>query len=173
MVGHIAGINLLGLLAALPDPVNGLEHGHVLMEVQKLRRHNAAGGILRVFEKLIDERSGLRLGIFQHALDHHGRHFLQHIYRIVHEQILDDGAQLLVGDGGDDVLLGLRLQLGKYVAGLILGQGPKAGDLLQRRQLLHEFGHVHLVGVCNDLVELCKLLMLQQFVEFLNELLSI
>ena len=170
MVGHIAGINLLGLLAALPDPVNGLEHGHVLMEVQKLRRHNAAGGILWVFEELIDELSGVGLGIFQHTLDHHCRHFLQHIYRIIHKQILDDGAQLLVGDGGDDVLLGFRLQLRKNVACLVLGQGPEAGNLLQRRQLLHEFRHVHLIGVRNDLMELCKLFGFQQLVQLVNEL---
>ena len=173
MIGHIAGIDLLGFLTPFPDAVNGLCHRHILMEIQKFRRHNAARGILRIFEELVDELSGLRLGVFEHPLYHHSRHFLQHIYRIIHKQILNDGPQFLIGNGRNDILLGLRLQLRKDVAGLILWQGAEAGDLLKRRQLLHKFRHIHFIGIGDHFMELCKLFCFQQLVELVNKLLCI
>lgn len=162
VVGHIAGIDLLGVLSPLADAVNGLQDGHILMQVHILRRHDAAGGILGVFEELVDQRPGLRPGVFQNTLNHHGRHFLQHIHCVIHEQVLNNRPDLLVGDGVDDGLLGLRLQLSKYVAGLILRQRPVAGDLLERCELLHKGRHIHFVGFGDGLMELLKLFGLQQ-----------
>ena len=76
-------------------------------------------------------------------------------------------------NGRNDILLGLRLQLRKDVAGLILWQGAEAGDLLKRRQLLHKFRHIHFIGVGDHFMELCKLFCFQQFIELVDELLCI
>ena len=125
--------------------VNGLRHRHGLPQVCKLRRHDAAHGVFRIVEVLVDKPAGVRPGVFQHPLDHVGRQLLQHVHRIVHIQLLHDGRQLLICGGLDDNLLSLRRKVGKHLRRQLLGQCTEGHHGLLLRQLRDALRNIHLI----------------------------
>ena len=116
------------------------------MEVDKLRGHDGAGGVLRVFQQLVDLAAGGRVGVAQDTGDHVGGHVLDDVHGIVQVELVQNFPQLLVAQGVDDLLLILAvLQIGEHVGGHVLGQQPKDHHLLVGLQLVQKFGDVHLV----------------------------
>ena len=131
----IADVDGLLVLADAADAGDGLADGHVFLQVDVLRRHDAAGGIFGVLEVFVDERARLGVGRAHDALDDVRGQLLHHVDRVVDAQVFNDVAELGVGDGVDDGLLLLDLQIRKHV-----------GRDLLREQTEHH-AHTRLVGL--------------------------
>ena len=146
VLGDIAGVHRLLVQTDLSDAGEGLLYGGVGVEVDKLRGHDRAGGVLRVFQQLVDLAAGGRVGVAQDTGDHVGGHVLDDVHGIVQVELVQNFPQLLVAQGVDDLLLILAvLQIGEHVGGHVLGQQPKDHHLLVGLQLVQKFGDVHLV----------------------------
>ena len=160
-IRHIAGVEVLAVLAIRADPANRLHNRHVRAQPDILRRHNRPGTVLRVFQKGIDILAVLRPDLAQHPADDIGRHLLQHVDGIVRVHFRQDVLDLLVGKVIQELLLFLRLHLAEGVCRLILGQDPEQNDPLfvrKCRQNLRDIDRLHvsegLLQSCN--VMLCK-----------------
>jgi len=93
-------------------------------------------------QKLIDQRPGFRLGVFQYPFDHIRRHLLQQIRRIIGHQIVDNIRRLSIGQCRDDRLLVFRLHIGKHIRCQILRQNPKYPEQLILVQFLQKRRHI-------------------------------
>ena len=161
-VGDEADVDGLLILADAADAGDGLLHAHVLFQVHELGSHDAAGGVLRIAEILVDEAAGLGSCGAHDALDHIGGQLFHDIHRVVHVQLLDDPGQLLVGDGVDDALLFRGLQIGEDLRRRLLGQQPEHHGHAVVVDLGEEFRHVELVHFLQTLLQGLPILLLQQ-----------
>jgi hypothetical protein len=84
------------------------------------------------------------------------------IHGVVHEQLIDNGGQLLVGDKGDDHLLGLRFQVGENLRRGLFGHGAEHHSHVLGVQRLDPLGHVHRIEHIHHAPQGGKLLLLQQ-----------
>ena len=146
VLGDIAGVHRLLVQTDFSDAGEGLLHGGVGVEIDKLRGHDGTGGVLRVFQQLVDLAAGGGVGVAQDTGDHVGGHVLDDVHGVVQIELVQDLPQLLIAQGVDDLLLVLAvLQIGEHVGGHVLGQQPEDHHLLVGLQLVQEFGDVHLV----------------------------
>ena len=107
-IRHKQDVDRFGVLSVGPDIVERVVYLHLLFQGEVLGGHNAAGGVVRIPQKLVDEVPGLGFGVFQHAPHHAGRQLLQHIDRVIHIEVFYDVAQLGISEGVDDDLLNVR-----------------------------------------------------------------
>ena len=113
-----------GLLvnAALTDVGEGFTDGHGLQQGDVFDGHDAAGGVLLVFERLVDEGAFFRGGVAENHVDHVGRQFLQEVDGIVEREALEDFVSFRVGDAFDNVAVEVFVEIGEYVGGLVFVQ---------------------------------------------------
>ena len=135
IVCDVTGIDCLFIDADAPDFPDSVPHGHVLFQPDKLGRHDAAGAVGRVLQKLVDRASVVRGAVCDDTLHHVGGHLLDHIDGIIEEHFVKNVFQFLIGKGRDERLLQIGVHLGKHVRRLFLmEQAEKA-----RMVLLGEF----------------------------------
>ncbi len=134
VVNDIADVDGLLVRAGAADALQGVLHGHGGLQIHELRGHDAAGGVLRVFENLVDALAHVRVGVLQNPLDHVGGHFLHDVHRVVQIQLVQHFFQLRVGKALDQQLLLVAVQLHEYLRGLLLGQqAEQQGQLFVSR----------------------------------------
>ena len=97
-------------------------HRHMWPELDKLRCHNAAGGILRIFENVVDHLSLFRIGGHQDTFDYVGWHFFDQICRIIDIQFVNDFLQFVIGKTPDQHFLCIRFHLYKRIGSQLLGE---------------------------------------------------
>ena len=122
LVNDIAEVDGLLVGAGAADALEGVLHRHVLLQVHKLGGHDAAGGVVGIFQNLVDALAHLRVRVLQNALDHVGGHFLHDVYGIVQIQLVQHFLQLGVGEALDQKLLFIGVQLHEYLRRQLLGQ---------------------------------------------------
>ena len=122
LLGHIAGVDGLLVDARAPDAPDGLADRHRGSERDVLRGHDRAGGVLRVLQDLVDLPAHLRVGLREDALHHVGGHLLDKVGCIVDVELVDDLAQLRIGEAADQELLPLGIELGERLGRRILGK---------------------------------------------------
>ena len=89
-IQHIADIDGLTVKSHLADPLDGLIHRQILLQVYILDRHDASGGIFGITQQMIDVSAYLRACVGQKFFDNVGRHLFQQVSRIVCHQVVDD-----------------------------------------------------------------------------------
>ena len=137
-VGDVAVVDSLLVKAVLADGVHGLGHGPVGAQLHQLGGHDAAGGVLGVFEQFVDHAAGRGIRLAKDTLDHIGGHFLDQIRRIIDEQVVHNSLQFLISQAVDEVLLGFGGKLGENLRRQVLGtQAEQHGELLGREVLKH------------------------------------
>ena len=104
-IQHIADIDGLTVEAYLTDPLDGLIHRQILLQVYIFDRHDTSGGIFRIAQQMIDISAHIGACVGQKLFDNVGRHLLQQIGRIVRHQVVDDVRCFLIRQGRDDLLL--------------------------------------------------------------------
>ena len=180
----IADVDCLLILANLADAGERLAHAHVFFQVHKLGRHDAAGRILGIFQVLVDEVARGRRRRAHDTLDHIGRQLLHHVDGVVNIQLFDDAGKLRIGDGVDDRLLLLDLEVGEHGRRDLLGQDTEHHGHPLRvilPQLAEELGNVKLVHLAEllaqrlhpVLIEKCKELVVQCLVIFVFPILIV
>ena len=93
------------ILADTADARDGLAHAHIFLQVNELRGHYAARGILRIMQILIYELSRLRCRGAHDALYDVGGKLLHHIDGVVNVQLFQYSGELRVRDGVYHLLL--------------------------------------------------------------------
>ena len=141
-VGDIENIDGLQLTANAADALEGVRHGHVLLQTQVLHIHDGAGGILRVFQHFIDGFAHFGGGFIQNADDHTGGHLLHDVHGIVQIQFVQHFLQLGVGEAVDEHFLAVGFQLHEYLRRQFLGQQPIQQGHQFRTGLLQKLGDV-------------------------------
>ncbi len=173
MMGVVDGVNGVDgfhFLAGLTDVVHGAAHGQPVVQLDKLHRHQAAGRILWVVQKLPDAAARLAVDIAQHFFDDVGRYLLQEIHRVIQEEAVNHLGDLLVGYGVHNVLLRLCGQVGEYVGGKVLGEYTKDQQPPLRVQDLHERRNIHHVHFCQFHFEGSDLVVVDQLLKLLKTL---
>ena len=135
----LSSVQRIGLLIhpGGADAVDGVPHGHGGPQGHILRGHDGTGGVFRVAQQIVDLLAGVGVCLGKDTLYHIGGHLLHQVHRVVHIELLDDVVQLRVGKAPDQQLLQLRVQLGKGLRRLLLGQQAEnfgdadVADLLQ------------------------------------------
>ena len=144
--GDKAYIYCLLVLAYAAYARYGFAHGHIFLEIHKLRGHYAAGGILGVVEILVYELARLGGCGAHDTLDDVCRKLLHHVNRIVNVQLLKYSGKLGVGDGVYYLLLLGRVKVCKDLRRPLLRQQTKdhrhtviadAGEKLRHVKFLH------------------------------------
>ena len=108
-----------------PGPADALQcvlHGHIGLQIHELRGHNAAGGVLGVFQDLVDALAHLRVAVAQDALHHPGGHLLHDVGGVVQIQLVQNLFQLRVGKAANQKLLVVAVQLHEDLRRQLLGQ---------------------------------------------------
>ena len=159
---HIAGVHRLGVLALFADGVKGLAHGHVLAQADILGGHQAAGGAFRVIQQLVQALTGLLGGLFQHPLDHTGRHIFQQVGSIVQAHLFNGAHQLHIRESVDQIVTGFVGHIGKGLGGHFLFQQAEHHQTVVLVQLFQQFGQVGGLLFFGDLAQLDVLLFDQQ-----------
>ena len=145
IIQHITDINGLTVHSHLADPVYGLRHRLVFLQIHILHRHDTAGRILRITHQMVDGFPRVRTGIGDQAFNHIGGHFLHQLLSVIRHHIVDDAPCILVGQRGDDRLLLVDLQIRKNVRRLILGQNAEYLDHFLLLHLLQIIGDIGIV----------------------------
>ena len=96
VIQHIADIDGLFVHTGPADAQDRLLHRQRLLQIHKLHRHDASGGILRVAQQQVDIPPCLRACVGQQLLHHVGRHFLHQVRRIIRHQAVDDIGRLFI-----------------------------------------------------------------------------
>ena len=122
VINDVADVDGLLVRSGPADALQGVLHRHGLLQIHKLRGHNGAGGILRIFQNFVDAFAHIRVGVLQDPLDHVGGHLLHDVHRVVQVQLVQHFLQLRVGKALDEHLLLLRIQLHEHLGRLLLGQ---------------------------------------------------
>ena len=120
LAGNITVVDGFLINAVLADGVHGAAHGPIGGKLHELGRHNAAGGIFRVFEQFVDHLAGVRLCLGQDTLDHAGRHFFHKVGGIVHAQLLHHALQLAVSQAADQRFLRFGAKFRKHIGRQVL-----------------------------------------------------
>ena len=162
LVGHIAGVNGLAVLAHAADAGNGARGGVRPLELDQLGGHDAAHAAVRVAQELVQKLAGLRGGLAEHPACDAGGQLLQNVHRVVHEQLLHDLAQLAVTGRLHDGAAKLRRQQGEPLRRQLLGQSPERQHRLLHRQRLQKLRQIHFIFFAQKLPQLPELLLLQQ-----------
>ena len=121
---------------------HGAAHGPAGAQFHEFRRHDAPGGVLRVFEQLVDGAARARVGLGQDAPDNARGHLLDKIGGVVGAQRGHDRAQLFVRQLLDQALLRFGCEFGKQRGGLVLGAQAEQHGALFRAQVLEHGGQV-------------------------------
>ena len=107
-------------------------------------------------------------GDAHHALDNVGGQLLHHIDGIVEVELFENASELAVSDGVDDILLLRRVELGKDLCAVLLGEHSEHHRHLMRRQFREKLRVVELVVLLQDLLELLQLLLLKERAHLLD-----
>ena len=121
-VSNIADVDGLLVHTGAANALDGVLHGHVPFQVHELCGHDRTGGVLGIFENLINALAGLGVGVTEDALNHGGRHLLDQIDSIVYVQLVQDFFQLGIGKGLDEQFLLLGVHFHKSFGGQFLGE---------------------------------------------------
>ena len=121
-IDDITDVDGLLVRSGTADALEGVLHGHGLLQVHELRGHDAAGGVIRIFEDLVDTFAHFRVRVAQNTLDHIGRHLLHDVHRVVQIQLVQHFFQLRVGKALDQQLLLVTVQLHEHLCRQLLGQ---------------------------------------------------
>ena len=162
-VHHIAGVQGLGLLSLLADGRKRLLDGHFPAKADVFQRHQAAGRVLRVVQQLVQALAGLGRGLFQHPLDHSGRHVFQQVGGVVQAHFLDGGDQFHVGKFIHQLVPGLVRHIGENLGGDLLFQQAEHHQAVIFVQFFQQFGQVGGLHILGDFPQLDVLLFHQQF----------
>ena len=122
LIDDIADVDGLLVRTGAADALEGVLHGHGLFQVHELRGHDAAGGVIGIFEDLVDAFAHFRVRVAQNTLDNIGRHLLHDVHRVVQIQLVQHFFQLRVGKALDQQLLLVAVQLHKHLCCQLLGQ---------------------------------------------------
>ncbi len=141
-VGDVQDVDGLQLAADAADALEGILHRHILLQGQELHVHDGAGGILGIFQDLVDRFAHLRRGLIQNADDHAGRHLLHDVHGVVQVQLVQHFLQLGVGKAVDEHLLTLRLQLHEHLRRRLLRQQTVQQGHQLRAGFLQQQGNV-------------------------------
>ena len=114
---------------------------------------------------MVDVCPGVGPCICEDLLDDVGGHLLEQVRRIVCLQVVDDAGGLLLGEGLDDVLLGIQIELGEDIRSLVLWQDPEHLQRILVLHVVHDGGDIGILHVLCGLPELCVLLGLEKFPE--------
>ena len=133
-VGHIAGVDRFLIDAGALDALGRLLHGHLRAERDELRRHDAAGAVLRIAQDLVDHPAHVGVGLPENALYDVCGHLLDEIDRVVHIQLVHDFLEFRVGKAADQQLLLLGLHFDERFRRQLLRQQPeeeRQGELVR------------------------------------------
>ena len=122
VVDDVAEVDGLLVGAGAADALEGVLHRHGGLQVHELRGHDAAGGVVGVFQDLVDALTGLGIGVLQNALDHIGGHFFHDVHGVVQVQLVQHLFQFGVGKAPDQHFLLVGVQLHEYLRRQFLGQ---------------------------------------------------
>ena len=76
--------------AGLLDMCHGLGHGHVLANINVLRGHDAAGAVIRIVQKLVDQLPVRCADCVKDAVHKVGGKLFQQIHSIIHIEIVQE-----------------------------------------------------------------------------------
>ena len=102
---YIADINGFFIHSPSAYRIERLPCRQIWRKVNKIRRHEGAGTVLRVIQKFIDLFTGLRVRLTKNTLYNIRGHFLDDVGRIVKIQLADEIGKLAVGKSIDKELL--------------------------------------------------------------------
>ena len=143
VINDVADVDGLLVRSGPADALQGVLHRHGLLQIHKLRGHNGAGGILRIFQNFVDAFAHIRVGVLQNPLDHVGGHFLHDVNGIVQIQLVQHFLQLRVGKAADQQLLLVAFQLYEHLCRLLLRQQTEQqGQRLFIVQIVRQNGNV-------------------------------
>ena len=147
-----------------------LGDGEPAAEVDILIGHQASGGVLGIFQVLVDELAVFRRGVLHDPLYHIGGHFLYQVHIVIHKKVVQYVLQLGIGQRADDLFLYFGFHVGENLGGGFLGQQPeqpvKLVGVLLAFQLLKELCKVGFLHLCNQLFDGGVLFLRQKFQNF-------
>ena len=171
VVHHVADVDGLLVRPGAADVFQGVLHGEVRPQVHELRGHDGAGGVLGVFQDLVDALAHLGVRVLQDALDHVGRHLLHDVHGVVQVQLVQHFLQLRVGKAPDQQLLLVAVQLHEDLRRLLLGQqAEEQWQGLLVVQIVRQLGDVRRLQRQQQGAQLLILFSLDQFLDLLQQL---
>ena len=96
IIEYVADVNCLFIKTNLSYAIDSLLDGHIFLEIHILHSHDGTCGILRISQKMIDIRTGLRACVCKYLFNNIGRHLFQKVCSIIGHQVIDDVACFLI-----------------------------------------------------------------------------
>ena len=157
----------LVLIALLADRFDRFRDARVFPNAHHVRGHQAAGGVLRIFQQPVDV--GAVGDLLQHRLALSCRQLGNEVGRIVGRQLLHQLGRVL-GTDGQEELLGMlgRFHLRERARGELGRQLRDHADavcLVQGREDIGEIGRMAVLGSCQERTQIVQLGELLQLVE--------
>ena len=171
VVHHVADVDGLLVRAGAADVLQGVLHGEVRPEIHELRGHDGAGGVLGVFQDLVDAFPHLGIRVLQDALDHVGRHLLHDIHGVVQIELIQHFLQLRVGEALDQQLLLVAVQLHEDLRRLLLWEkAEEEGQGLLIVHIVGQLGDVRRLQGQQEGAQLLILFSLDAVLDFFQQL---
>ena len=172
VVDDVADVDGLLVRSRPADALQGVLHRHVGLQIHKLRGHDASGGVLGVFQDLVDALAHFRVTVAQDALHHPGGHLLHDIRRVVQVELVQDLLQLRVGEAVNQKLLVIAVQLHENLRRQLLGQQAEHHRHLLV-QILAEGGDVRRLHGQQQIPKLRVAFSAEQLLDFFQQLRSL
>ena len=85
------------------------------MQLNHFNGHYAAGGIVRVFKKTVDDLSRFFVSIFKDTLYNRGRNLLKQINGVIDKKVVHEPFNFPVGEQLDKLRLTVCVKIGKNI----------------------------------------------------------
>ena len=130
----------------LAHVVDRLLHRRALVHGDEVRRHEAAGGVLRILEDLLDLLGLLLLHEVQDLLGVLARQLLHDVGRLLGRHLVEDARDLHLVERAHQFELRVVVELGEHIAGALLRERAEDCDLIGQGELSEHAGDVGRVG---------------------------
>ena len=129
----------------LADAVEGLLHRHRGQKADELNRHDGAGAVFGVLQKLVDVGTRLAVALGEETFHDARGHLFDEVHRIVEEELIHDLFDLSVGERLQKLFLRIAVDLDEHLGRKILGQDAEEDGKIFLLHALEHFGEVDLV----------------------------
>ena len=146
MIVHDVELEAAALRRRLADALDRLGHGGGLLHGDRVRRHQPAGGVLRILEEVLDVLGVLLLHEVEQILGLLARQLLDDLRRVIGRHLVEDARDLDLVERLHQGEQCLFAELGENLAPALRRQQPEHGDLAVERQVTQDLRDISGVG---------------------------
>ena len=169
LIDDVAGVDRFFIKAGFADVTERFINRHLCLEIDKLRRHNAAGAVGRVLKNLVDAAAQGRVRVLDDTLDNVGRHFFDNRYGIIGKQLTDHCPEFVIRETANHSFLFLGVHFNEGFCCQVFRQQAKNKQKLIVFHFVQRFCQINRLHFVHQRVKLTVFFLFQKREQLLTD----